>query len=124
MQFEQTVSRLDTDIAELTNLLNETENQLRQAVQQQQETDRQAENLRRKLTDTNRLLDAKNNEYKLTKALVDKMEGYPEALKFVSRHQQWSKDIPLLSDIVSSPEAYRAGHRKCAGAVYEPLCYP
>ena len=54
----------------------------------------------------NRLLDAKQNEFNLTKSLVDNLEGFPEAIRFLKKNDEW-KDAPLLSDIISCPENYR-----------------
>lgn len=58
------------------------------------------------LTKVNRTLDSRQNEYNLTKSLVDNLEGFPEAIKFLKKNPQW-KDAPLLSDILSCPEEYR-----------------
>ncbi|WP_421765540.1 chromosome segregation protein SMC [Ekhidna sp.] len=58
------------------------------------------------LTKVNRLLDARQNEFNLTKSLVDNLEGFPEAIKFLKKNPQW-KNAPLLSDILSCPEEYR-----------------
>ena len=55
----------------------------------------------------NRKLDASQNEYSLTKSLVDNLEGFPEAIKFLKKDKSWSKDAPLLSDILTCPEQYR-----------------
>ncbi len=54
----------------------------------------------------NRELDAKQNEYNLTKSLVENLEGFPEAIKFLKKSPDW-KDAPLLSDIITCPENYR-----------------
>jgi len=62
--------------------------------------------LKEELTKTNRTLDSKDNEYNLTKSLVDNLEGFPEAIKFLKKNAQW-KNAPLLSDIISCPEEYR-----------------
>lgn len=62
--------------------------------------------LKEELTKTNRALDSKDNEYNLTKSLVDNLEGFPEAIKFLKKNAQW-KNAPLLSDIISCPEEYR-----------------
>lgn len=58
------------------------------------------------LTVTNRTLDARQNEYNLTKSLVENLEGFPEAIKFLKKNKQW-KDAPLLSDIISCSENHR-----------------
>lgn len=54
----------------------------------------------------NRNLDAKQNEFSLTKSLVDNLEGFPEAIKFLKKQEKF-KNAPLLSDIISCPEDYR-----------------
>ncbi|MBK9329175.1 MAG: chromosome segregation protein SMC [Sphingobacteriales bacterium] len=65
------------------------------------------EQLRHELTNKNRTLDAKNNEYKLTKNMIDNLEGFPESIKFLKKNVNWLKDTPLLSDIIYSEEKYR-----------------
>ena len=65
------------------------------------------EQLRQELTNKNRTLDAKNNEFKLTKNMIDNLEGFPESIKFLKKNVNWLKDTPLLSDIIYSEERYR-----------------
>ena len=65
----------------------------------------------------NRSIDAKQNEYNLTKSLVDNLEGFPEAIKFLKKSAQNGQkngensvfDIktPLLSDVLSCEEQYK-----------------
>lgn len=62
--------------------------------------------VKEELTQINRKLDSKQNEYSLTKSLVDSLEGFPEAIKFLKKSKQW-KDAPLLSDVIACPEEYR-----------------
>ncbi len=64
--------------------------------------------LKQSLVADNRQLDAKQNEYNLTKSLVDNLEGFPESIKFLRKNASWAKDAPLLSDIIFCKEAYRA----------------
>lgn len=56
---------------------------------------------------SNRLLDARQNEFNLTKSLVENLEGFPESVKFLKKNAQWIKNAPLLSDIFSCPEEYK-----------------
>ena len=72
------------------------------------EVQTEIEGLRSKLADESRLHDAKTNEHDLLKSLVDKMEGYPESVKFLHNNPQWKKEAPLLSDVVYVKEEYRA----------------
>ena len=71
-----------------------------------QSTEEHLSEKRDTLSKINRSLDAKQNEFNLTKSLVDNLEGFPEAIKFLKKNPQW-KDAPLLSDIISCPEEYR-----------------
>lgn len=69
-------------------------------------SDEQLTEAKEALSKTNRTLDSKQNEYNLTKSLVDNLEGFPEAIKFLKKNPQW-KDAPLLSDVISCPEEFR-----------------
>lgn len=64
--------------------------------------------LTRQLAQHNRQLDARRNEYKLTKSMVENLEGFPESIKFLSQQKEWAKNCPLLSDLIYVPEEYRA----------------
>ncbi|MCB0525447.1 MAG: chromosome segregation protein SMC [Lewinellaceae bacterium] len=65
------------------------------------------ETLVKKLSDHNRILDARRNEFKLTKSMVESLEGFPESIKFLSQDKDWAKRCPLLSDLVFVKEEYR-----------------
>src|SRR5690606_2553090 len=63
--------------------------------------------IREEITQSSRRLDARQNEYNLTKSMVDNLEGFPEAIKFLKKNSSWGKDTPLLSDILTTDEKYR-----------------
>lgn len=65
------------------------------------------EEWRKKISEVNRQLDAKRNEYKLTKSMVDNLEGFPESIKFLNKHKDWDKNTPILSDLIYVQEGYR-----------------
>ncbi len=54
-----------------------------------------------------RKLDAKQNEYNLTKSLVDNLEGFPESIRFLKKNSEWAKNAPLFSDVLFCREEYR-----------------
>jgi chromosome segregation protein len=72
------------------------------AEQDQQLVLRQAE-----LNAANRSLDSKRNEYKLTKSMVESMEGFPESIRFLSKDKDWAKRVPLLSDVLYCQPEFR-----------------
>jgi chromosome segregation protein len=72
------------------------------------ETQAVLEKLRSELAEENRMLDSKQNEHDLLKSLIDKMEGYPESVKFLHNNQSWNYTAPILSDIIYVKEEYRA----------------
>lgn len=72
-----------------------------------QKTSDAIEVVRNELTQTGRKLDSKRNEYDLTKSLVENLEGFPEAIKFLKKKSNWNKEAPLLSDIIACDEKYR-----------------
>ena len=61
--------------------------------------------IREEMNVTNRKLDARQNEFNLTKSLVENLEGFPEAIKFLKK--KIAKNAPLLSDILTTSEEYR-----------------
>jgi len=62
--------------------------------------------IREEMNVTGRKLDARQNEYNLTKSLVENLEGFPEAIKFLKKSKV-AKNAPLLSDILTTSEEYR-----------------
>lgn len=60
-----------------------------------------------RISQAGRKLDARQNEYNLTKSLVDNLEGFPEAIRYLKKKTDWGKNVPLLSDIISCEEEYR-----------------
>lgn len=92
---------LDAKEAGLANLKNE-ENNLDHRIQ---ETEQTIEVIREEMLSISRKLDARQNEYNLTKSLVENLEGFPEAIKFLKKRS--AKNAPLLSDILTCPEDYR-----------------
>ena len=63
------------------------------------------EMIREEMNLTGRKLDSRQNEYNLTKSLVENLEGFPEAIKFLKK--KVGKNAPLLSDILTTSEEYR-----------------
>src|SRR6185295_2173076 len=55
-----------------------------------------------------RKLDSKENEYKLTKSLVDNLEGYPESLKFLKKNSDTTNKAPLFSDILTCKAEFKS----------------
>ncbi|MCB9045653.1 MAG: chromosome segregation protein SMC [Chitinophagales bacterium] len=102
-QKQETESKLGVTKAELEQLVNRQE-EVKGKILQSQE---QIENLRSELVDENRKLDSRRNEHDLLKSLVESLEGYPDSIKFLSKHEEWGKNAPLLSDVFVVQNEYR-----------------
>lgn len=59
------------------------------------------------LSHESRKLDSKQNEYNLTKSMVDNLEGFPESIRFLKKNAGWARQAPLFSDILFCREEYR-----------------
>ncbi len=70
-------------------------------------TEKEISQLKDQIYKTNRLLDARQNEYNLTKDLVENLEGFPESVKFLKKNARWIREAPLVSDILNCPEKYK-----------------
>lgn len=104
----------DSKLDELVLKINEQEAALTKAetaeadlLKRIEDTQSESEKLKEQATKLNRELDAKQNEYNLTKSLVDNLEGYPEAIKFLKKNTDWNAQATLLSDVLTCPEDYR-----------------
>jgi chromosome segregation protein len=96
-------AELDIKIEELSKLKNKEEDQ----IQKIEEANRIIEMIREEVTQSSRKLDSKQNEFNLTKSLVENLEGFPEAIKFLKKSSNWAKETPLLSDILTTEERFR-----------------
>jgi chromosome segregation protein len=94
---------LDAELAKLQHLKG-LESQHAQKIE---ETSHLIDLIKDEFTQLNRKLDARQNEFNLTKSLVENLEGFPEAIKFLKKNSSWAKDTPLLSDILTTEEKYR-----------------
>jgi chromosome segregation protein len=113
-QREGELKQLELQRADKEQELEDKRLELRQLQEQHEATKRQIletqqkmEGLRNKLAEENRKLDSKRNEHALLKSLIDKMEGYPESVKFLHNNAKWNHTSPILSDIIYVKEEYR-----------------
>lgn len=67
----------------------------------------QQEETKNELVKEQREFDAVQNEYKLTKSMVENLEGFPASIKFLKKSNTSISNIPLLTDIIFCEAAYR-----------------
>jgi len=96
----ESVASLEKQVAELTAQRDKHAADLKA-------TESQTTTLKDTLYQTNRVIDAKQNEYNLTKSLVENLEGFPASVKFLKKNAKWIKDAPLLSDVFAVPETFK-----------------
>lgn len=97
---EQRAEKLEAEVQQEF----ERENALQQQIAA---TDEELTILKEKITTESRKLDAKQNEYNLTKSLVDNLEGFPESIRFLKNNSDWVRNVPLFSDVLFCREQYR-----------------
>jgi len=106
-EFETKLEEVTAELEKKNQEFDELQKQEEELQQQSKELEAEIEEIREKLTQLNRKLDAKQNEFSLTKSMVENLEGFPEAIKFLKKNSAWGKDAPLLSDILTCDEKYR-----------------
>jgi chromosome segregation protein len=95
---QEEINRKTTDLENLKKDEDETQNRM-------SGLEKTIDMIREEMNVTSRKLDARQNEYNLTKSLVENLEGFPEAIKFLKK--KVAKNAPLLSDILTTSEEYR-----------------
>ncbi len=117
-QAEEKSKKEATDLQAQLAALSEEEARLRAALAQLEEaeadrqkaieeTRNQLEQLDQARAQLNRQLDAKRNELKLMRSMVEKLEGFPESIRFLSSKKEWAGKAQLLSDLIYVEESYR-----------------
>ncbi|HQQ96365.1 MAG TPA: chromosome segregation protein SMC [Cyclobacteriaceae bacterium] len=107
VEFENKLVVLQEQIQEKNQRLVELKNEENDVIARISSLEKTIDMIREELTETGRKLDARQNEYQLTKSLVENLEGFPEAIKFLKKKVEWTRNAPLLSDILTCPEEYR-----------------
>jgi len=100
IELEKSVGQLEKDIKALEDKQekeSEARQQLEQNIQQQKDV----------IYALNRKKDAKQNEYKLIRSLVENLEGFPESVRYLRKQAHWLKQSPLLSDIFTCEDTYK-----------------
>ena len=107
VEFENKLVILQEEIKEKNLRLEKIKQEENDILSRISSLEKTIEMIREEMTETGRKLDARQNEYQLTKSLVENLEGFPEAIKFLKKKVEWTKNAPLLSDILTCPEEYR-----------------
>ncbi len=71
------------------------------------ELENKIEDIREQYITTNRDLDSKLNEHALTKSLIDNLEGYSNATKYLKTLEGWSNSAILISELLDCEESYK-----------------
>ena len=98
------LTQRESEQKELLQHLTEEGDQLEQNINDAMDS---IEKSKEELAEVNRKLDARQNEFNLTKSFIDSMEGFPDSIKFLKSNPEWAVEAPLLSDIISVPTEYR-----------------
>ncbi|MCS7004127.1 MAG: chromosome segregation protein SMC [Cytophagales bacterium] len=80
------------------------ENLLLSEIAKQEQTLR---TLQEELSLAQRRHDAKSNEYDLTKAMVENLEGFPQALVLLKKEWNHGKQLTYFSDIITTSEKFK-----------------
>ena len=105
--FDEKISEIAATIEAKNSQLETLKAEDEQLSERIDATEKTIEVIRDELVEQSRVLDARRNEYNLTKSLVENLEGFPEAIKFLKKKADWGRKAPLLSDILTCHEDYR-----------------
>ncbi|MFN5002745.1 MAG: chromosome segregation protein SMC [Bacteroidota bacterium] len=106
-EFDKKLVVLNEEISQKNSYLEKLKREEEEVYQRIASLEKTIDMIREEMTENGRKLDARQNEYQLTKSLVENLEGFPEAIKFLKKNVGWTKNAPLLSDIISTTEEYR-----------------
>lgn len=105
VEFEKKLVVLQEEITAKNEALEDLKRQEEEVMSRSSGLEKTIEMIREEMNVTSRKLDARQNEFNLTKSLVENLEGFPEAIKFLKK--KVARNAPLLSDILTTSEEYR-----------------
>ncbi|MCU0430144.1 MAG: chromosome segregation protein SMC [Cytophagaceae bacterium] len=106
-EFEEKIKDLSARAEDKLEELRQIEEEDRNVQERIQALEKEIDAVREIIIQLNRSIDQKQNEYNLTKSMVENLEGFPDAIKFLRKNASWGKEYPLLSDILTCEEQYR-----------------
>ncbi len=116
-KLQESLEQLDKSNTESTNRLSEINTLIRSHKEKEATRKEKLTAIDQHILDKNKLiseiqrkLDAKQNEYDLLKSMINNYEGFPDSIKFLSKN--WRSDIPILSDILDVNEEYKRSIEK------------
>lgn len=93
-------SRLQTEATEAKKIWENAEINLRAMENRLQE-------MNRELAEEKRKCDIKTNEHDLTRSLIERMEGFPESIKYLKSSGSKFSSAPLVSEVISCEDEYK-----------------
>ncbi len=105
--FQTKIAELAVKIAEMQQILDNDRQRKQVLIREKETLQESVKILKQEYDRLSRMMDAKNNEYSLTKSMLENLEGFPEAVKFINKNMRWAKQAPLLSDVISCDVQYR-----------------
>ncbi len=106
-EFEKKMVVLREEIAQKNTYLDKLKREEEEVISRVSSLEKTIDMIREEMNETGRKLDAHQYDFQLTKSLVENLEGFPEAIKFLKKNVGRTKNAPLLSDIISTTEEYR-----------------
>lgn len=111
---EQKLASFEEELNTIKPQREQADKDLKDLKQQRMEVDEQLRLIDSKLKEVNtalqaesRKMDARHNEYQLTKNLLEQMEGYPESIRYLKKNHEQFKSAPLVSEIIVCDDAYK-----------------
>lgn len=89
--------------SQLTQLLSNEEHHASEIIR----LDEELKKLTEEVIGQGRKLDAKQNEFNLTKSLVENLEGYPESLRYLRKNSPSASRAPLFSEILNCQAEFK-----------------
>jgi chromosome segregation protein len=103
---QKKVQEIEKQLSERNNEISELEKVEAERTQKINSLTTQIESLKEQIGIKQRKESSLKAEQNLTKSLVENMEGFSSALKYLSKNESWSEKAVLLADIFTAQEEY------------------
>ncbi len=106
--FEDELKKLEPEQQQLSDELDRNKAEKEALENKIRQNEDRIRSINVKLADEKRSYDVKSNEHELTKNMIERMEGFPESIKYLKSAESNYKDAPLVSEIINCREEYKS----------------
>ncbi len=106
-ELESTLEKIETSRKAFDKTIATLEEKLKKNIANKEQINATTKKIEEERYNILRVIDSKEHEKKLLKSMIENLEGYPEAIRFLNNQKSKSEKKEILAEIITCEEKYR-----------------